>query len=83
MSGAVPALLDNGAKREWFTALEFADFQLPDIPLTESAIIRFAKRSDWQSTSLARKRSGRGGGWEYHIDLLPDAARKLLISMQN
>ncbi|KZK97314.1 Mu transposase C-terminal domain-containing protein [Pseudovibrio sp. Ad14] len=83
MSGTVPALSDNGTKREWFTALEFADFRLPNIPLTERAVQLIAKRSDWQSTSLARKRKGRGGGWEYHIDLLPEPARKALEARFN
>lgn len=83
MSGTVPTLLDNGARREWFNAQEFADLKLSDLPETESAVIRFAKRLDWQSTSLARKRKGRGGGWEYHVDLLPSAARKALEARFN
>ncbi len=75
MSGTVPILKDNGAQCEWFTARELTTLNLPEIPATERAVQLSAKRCDWQSTSLARKRKGRGGGWEYHIDLLPEAAR--------
>ncbi|SDQ18050.1 Mu transposase C-terminal domain-containing protein [Pseudovibrio sp. Tun.PSC04-5.I4] len=83
MSGTGPTLFDNDAKREWFTAKELASLNVPIIPETESAVIRFAKRADWQSTTLARKRKGRGGGWEYHIGLLPDVARKALEARFN
>ena len=69
------SIFESCAFREWFTARELAELRLPDLPMTESSLIRLSKRHDWQSTSLARKRSGRGGGWEYHIDLLPEAAR--------
>lgn len=62
-------------RKQWYTARELAELGLPGLPATKSAIIRFAKRMEWQSSSLATKRSGQGGGWEYHIDLLPDAAR--------
>ncbi|SDR15990.1 Mu transposase C-terminal domain-containing protein [Pseudovibrio sp. Tun.PSC04-5.I4] len=78
MSGTVPALLDNGAKREWYNAQEFSELDLVGIPNTKRNINALASREDWQSTTLARKRSGRGGGWEYHIDLLPEPARKAL-----
>ncbi|SNY90082.1 Mu DNA-binding domain-containing protein [Cohaesibacter sp. ES.047] len=72
------SIFESCAFREWFTARELAELRLPDLPITESSLIRLSKRHDWQSTSLARKRSGRGGGWEYHIDLLPEGARSEL-----
>lgn len=83
MTGTVPALTENGGQRTWFTAGELAELKLATLPETESALIRFVKRQDWQSTSLARKRKGRGGGWEYHIDLLPEPARKALDARFN
>ncbi len=55
--------------KEWFTARELAG--LLGMPATVSGVIRLAKRENWQS----RKRQGRGGGREYHIQSLPEAAR--------
>ncbi|SNY91421.1 putative transposase [Cohaesibacter sp. ES.047] len=73
------SVADNGILREWYTARELAELKLTGLPQSDrKSLIRFAERHDWQSTSLARKRSGRGGGWEYHIDLLPEAARSEL-----
>ncbi len=59
---------------EWFTAKTLAG--LPGLPGTESAVIRRAKRENWQ----ARKRAGRGGGMEYHISSLPQETRKALAA---
>ncbi|MBO9421742.1 transposase [Labrenzia sp. R4_2] len=67
-------------QKQWYTARELAGLGLPGLPSTESTIIRFAKRMDWQSSSHARKRSGQGGGLEYHIDLLPAEARTALAA---
>lgn len=50
--------------REWYAANELAG--LPSMPATESGVIRAARREGWQS----RKRSGRGGGREYHLSSL-------------
>ncbi len=67
---------ENGSAREWYSARELAELKLVGLPQSDrKSIIRFAERHNWQTTSFARKRSGRGGGWEYHIDLLPEAAR--------
>ncbi|CDX20222.1 transposase [Mesorhizobium sp. ORS 3359] len=60
---------------EWLTAREIAAEQLPDMPATESAVIRLAGRSGWDGTSKARKRQGRGGATEYHFSLLPTLAQ--------
>jgi len=49
----------------WFTAKELAG--LPGMPDTHSAVVRRAKRDDWES----RPRAGRGGGREYAFDALP------------
>lgn len=62
-------------RQEWLTACELAALALPGLPGTESAIIRRAKREDWSF----RKRSGRGGGREYHISSLPKEARDALL----
>ncbi len=47
---------------------------LPGLPKTVSAIIRKAKRENWQS----RPREGRGGGLEYHVSSLPAETREAL-----
>lgn len=51
--------------KEWFSAKELAG--LPGMPVTVSGVIRVAKRENWRS----RKRQGRGGGREYHLNSLP------------
>ena len=51
--------------KEWFSAKELAG--VAGLPTTERAIQMSAKREGWQS----QKRSGRGGGSEYHISSLP------------
>ncbi len=61
--------------KEYFTAKELADFKLREFPKTPQNIIAKAKRENWQS----RKHDGRGGGKEYHISSLPEAARLELI----
>lgn len=59
--------------QEWLTAREIAG--LPDMPASESAVIRLAKRAGWEGTALARPRGGRGGPTEYHASLLPTLAQ--------
>jgi putative transposase len=62
--------------KEWLTAREIADEKLPDLPTTESALIRFAERNAWDShPAYARARKGRGGGFEYHYRILPTLAQ--------
>lgn len=74
---------------DWFTARELAERRLPDLGETERAIQLFAKRNRWsEQGDLARKRPGRGGGYEYHIDLLPlpartELKRQLFINCQS
>lgn len=60
----------------FFTAKEIAEAQ-GEKPL---AIYRLAEKQGWnkQAGGKARKRPGRGGGWEYHVSLLPDIARARL-----
>ncbi|MCW1934094.1 transposase domain-containing protein [Pararhodobacter zhoushanensis] len=73
MSDLAPAKL-------WWTANELADALLPDVPATQQGVERWAKRVNLRANSqVARRRSGRGGGWEYHWTALPLAARKALL----
>ncbi|MDC7787330.1 DDE-type integrase/transposase/recombinase [Rhodoplanes sp. TEM] len=62
--------------KEWLTAAEIAGQELPGVPSTKSAMIRFAERAGWaDSAAYVRNRAGRGGGLEYNIALLPPLAR--------
>lgn len=51
--------------KDWFSPADLAN--LPGLPETTSAVIRKAKSEGWKW----RKRSGRGGGREYHYSSLP------------
>jgi transposase InsO family protein len=65
----------------WLTAQEIADRRLPGLPSTGRGVNALARREGWQAKvsptgeALARTRPGRGGGIEYHVSLLPPAAR--------
>lgn len=69
------------APREWFSAAELAEMNLPGLATTKPGVLLIAKREDWaarldgEGAACCRKRAGRGGGLEYHVSLLPDAAR--------
>lgn len=57
--------------KEWSTINELNGLELTDLPKGQSAILYKAKKEEWKS----RPRQGRGGGKEYHISALPEAAR--------
>lgn len=67
--------------REWFTAAELAELALPGLPGDKRSINRRAQEERWSIRTgadgelLVRKRAGRGGGLEFHVSLLPGAAR--------
>ncbi len=65
--------------KEWWTAQEIADAVLPDMPATKRNINALITRENWQATKFARRREGRGGGWEYNWRLFPDFARRALL----
>ena len=80
------ALLEAGARKfevesEWFTAAELADLRLPGLPANKRSINRRAREERWTTRAtldgepLARHRAGRGGGFEFHLSLLPPSAR--------
>lgn len=68
----------------WLSAAEIADRNLPGLPTTARGIALRAKEEGWQNAvtasgqSLARRRKGRGGGIEFHVDALPSAAQARL-----
>nr|WP_298099688.1 DDE-type integrase/transposase/recombinase [uncultured Shinella sp.] len=60
----------------WLTAREIAEEQLPELPKTESAIIRLAKRAGWNThPCYVRVRTAVGGGLEYDYHILPTLAQ--------
>ncbi|MEO1472780.1 MAG: transposase domain-containing protein [Pseudomonadota bacterium] len=66
--------------QEWWSISEIAEARLPGFPTTVRNIQNKATTEHWQSDpERARRRAGRGGGWEYHRDLFPAAAQSALI----
>ncbi|MER8786276.1 DDE-type integrase/transposase/recombinase [Mesorhizobium sp. M0983] len=62
--------------KDCLTAREIAAEALPDMPRTESAVIRMATREGWdERATQARQRAGRGGATEYHVSLFPVLAQ--------
>lgn len=65
----------------WLAPAEIAELALPDMPTTRENVVRLATRESWHRfASLARPRQGRGGGTEYHVQLLPVEARAAYIA---
>lgn len=61
--------------REWYTARELAELALPGMPRTQQGFDYLIKKKSWHH----KDRQGRGGGKEYHIRNLPEAAQMALI----
>lgn len=67
--------------KQWFSCAELAELRLAGLPRTAREIARLAERDNWGAATdargvpLARRRQGRGGGTEYHVELLPAATR--------
>lgn len=65
----------------WWTSQEIADVKLFDLPETRQGVEKYAKQYCWREyPDLARKRKGRGGGWEYSWELFPLRAKKFLLA---
>jgi putative transposase len=66
--------------QEWWTAEEIALGGLPDMPATKRGVNALADRLHWRGNrELARRRHGRGGGWEYCWRLFPARAQRKLL----
>lgn len=64
----------------WLTTQEIADLDLPGLPDTKRGVAGFADRAGWAARKLlCRRRTGAGGGLEYHLDLLPPEARQAYV----
>lgn len=74
--------------QEWFSAAELAVAALPGLPSTKRGITSRVHAEGWAERTcpvrgrLARPRKGRGGGLEFHVSLLPEAARVRLTAGQ-
>jgi len=72
-------------ERGWYSADELAGMNLPGLPRVKRAINERARDEKWalqvdaEGRLLARRRAGRGGGTEYHVSVLPAAARAELV----
>ncbi|MCV9907166.1 DDE-type integrase/transposase/recombinase [Brucella sp. HL-2] len=61
---------------EWLTAKQIASEKLPELPHSESGMIRHAKRHNWSSyPSLCRGRADVGGGLQFNYRILPKLAQ--------
>lgn len=70
--------------QEWWTTAALAASGLPDVPPTRQGVDALAERRDWRAhPTLARRREGRGGGWEYHWQLLPLPAQTALLKLRD
>jgi putative transposase len=66
--------------QEWWTPAQIAESGLPDLPATQRGVTAMADRLNWRAaTKFARRRAGKGGGWEYSWKLFPNAAQRALI----
>lgn len=67
--------------RVWWTPDQIAEASLPGMPATARRINAMASRFNWRAApGKARRRSGKGGGWEYHWSLLPMSAQQALLA---
>lgn len=69
-------------ERDWFTAAELAALGLPHIPTSERGVQHMARREGWDLPEAEgrtwRRRSGRGGGVEFHASALPQPSQVAL-----
>lgn len=78
-------MIEIGGGKNWFTSLELERLALPGLPKSKRKINkraadeRWALRVDDNGVPLARPAKGRGDGLEYHLSLLPDAAKADLV----
>ena len=66
--------------QEWWTTDQIAVSGLPGMPSTQGGVAAMADRQSWRAASkFARRRAGKGGGWEYSWKLFPNAAQQALL----
>ena len=66
--------------KRWLTIAEIAEAKLPGLPGSARGVAKRAATECWAKKKTAvRPRSGKGGGLEFSIELLPDEARAELL----
>jgi putative transposase len=71
---------------EWFNAAELAavakERGLQSFPKSEFRVREFAEANGWNNlpANLCRKRAGRGGGLEYHRNILPETMQNVILA---
>lgn len=55
----------------YFSAQELADMKLPELPETKMGVLKRSSVEGW----VSRSRQGRGGGYEFSVEALPEKAR--------
>lgn len=71
--------------KSWFSVKELTEARLPGLPVDAKNFDRFIMREGWRADpDTYRKMQGRegGGGYEYHVSLLPQEARQKLAFME-
>lgn len=69
------------AHKVWWTPAEIAEASLPDLPQSKRGVLKVAERKNWRDHEGAvRRRSGRGGGLEFHFMVFPPRARDYLAA---
>lgn len=72
--------VDAAARKEWFSPAEIVAAGAPELPGTVRTINNMAVARGWRADpAKARRATQRGGGWEYHISVLPPGARARLV----
>jgi transposase InsO family protein len=67
--------------RDWFTAADILAVGSSALPTDMRALNRLIDRERWHADERrARPRTGRGGGFEYHLSLLPAEVQAKLIA---
>lgn len=63
------------------TKAQIAAAALPDLPASKRGVNMHAESRQWREVGpiAARRRAGRGGGWEYNWQLFPDRAKRQLL----
>jgi putative transposase len=65
--------------RDWLTAAEIVAIGAPDLPGSVRGFNDLAAASGWRKDETkARRLAQKGGGWEYHISVLPPSAQMRL-----
>ncbi|MDD7908535.1 transposase domain-containing protein [Pseudovibrio exalbescens] len=67
--------------KEWFDVSEMIGVRVSGWPETEMGMSRLIEREGWRNHGdRCREREGQGGGYEYHVSLLPACVQAKLLA---